>query len=116
MKNRFLLSAIAVSVVSMMTTLPAQMANAKESAFNATILRGFGCGVTDHVSPNGWCKMLVKSNRTGNRFLVWYADSLEAPVQSNIIVTYDDYYGWLTVSNPQNGRNAAVGKVLKVNP
>jgi hypothetical protein len=115
MKNRFLLSAIVIPLASLMTALPAQMASARESAFNATLVQGFGCNISDYVN-NGWCKMLLKSNRTGNHFLVWYAHSLDARIGSNIVVTYDDYYGFLQVSNPRNGKDAPVGKYLKVNP
>lgn len=111
MKRFFLSSCVFVMVLSCSIITQTEMARAAQQAFRVKILQSFGCGYTEFT--DGWCKVMVKTQR-GNKYFVWYYDSIGAPIGSNVIVTYDDYYGWVRLTNAENGKEARIGKVLKI--
>lgn len=59
-------------------------------------------------------KMLVQA-KSGNRYIVWYSDSLGVQVGQEVLIDFNDYDDWRTVDNPKNGKKSDVSKVSKVN-
>ncbi|MCC3410859.1 MULTISPECIES: hypothetical protein [unclassified Microcoleus] len=62
---------------------------------------------------NLYYKILVQA-KSGNRYFVWYYDSLDADVSQEVLINFDDDY-WRTINNPRNGNKSNIGKVNKVN-
>lgn len=58
-------------------------------------------------------KILVQA-KSGNRYFVWYHDSLGIDVGQEVLINFDDDY-WRTINNPKNGNKSNIGKVSKVN-
>lgn len=62
-------------------------------------------------------KIMVRS-RNGNRYFVWYYDSLcrgnNCPTQGSEVLIEIDGNSWEKISNPQNGRSSNIWKVNRV--
>ena len=62
-------------------------------------------------------KVMVRS-RNGNRYFVWYFDSLcqgnNCPSQGSEVLIEINGNSWRKISNPQNGRSSNIWKVNKV--
>jgi hypothetical protein len=75
-----------------------------------TVLQTFGEDSNNSMDY----KIMVKAP-SGNRYFVWYRYSLGINIGSSVIITLDSYGDWLTISNPQNGAEQNISKVIKVN-
>lgn len=60
-------------------------------------------------------KILVQSYSTGNRFFVWYRDSLELEDRQDVVITFGTDDWWCKITNLKNGRESEIKKVLRVN-
>lgn len=58
-------------------------------------------------------KILVQA-KSGNRYIVWYWSSLSVDVKQEVLVDFDNYNNWCSISNPQNGSKSTITKVNKV--
>lgn len=95
----FIMSAPVVSVF-----MNAQSAFADTVSF--TFIKSFG------VDGNTY-KVMVQS-RKGNRFFVWYFDSLQTQEGQEVLIEIDSYGNWSDISNPGNGRSSRIWKVERV--
>lgn len=60
-------------------------------------------------------KIMVQSYATGNRFFVWYTDSLESIDGQDVVISFGTDEWWCKITNLKNGRESNIEKVLKVN-
>lgn len=58
-------------------------------------------------------KMLDRG-KSGNRYIVWYPDSLGVDVGQEVLIDFNDD-SWRTIDNPRNGKKSDIAKVSKVN-
>ena len=70
------------------------------------VLQAFG-----YESP--YYKILVQA-RSGNRYFVWYIDSIGVEVGQELLINFDGDY-WRSINNPQNGKKSNIAEVSKVN-
>lgn len=59
-------------------------------------------------------KMLVQA-KNGNRYIVWYPDSLGVDVGQEVLIDFNNSDDWRTVDNPKKGQKSSISKVSKVN-
>ncbi|GEM_PF-5207556 len=62
-------------------------------------------------------KIMVQ-NKNGIYFFVWYPDSLDSEIGDVLIVTFSDFGSdiyWEVITNPKNGRESKIAKILQVN-
>jgi hypothetical protein len=58
---------------------------------------------------------LLAQAKSGNRYIVWYPDSLGIDVGQEVLIDFSDYDDWRTIDNPRNGKKSSISKVSKVN-
>ena len=86
----------------------AQLAHA-DSAQTMKFVQSFG-----QDSNNGYHhKIMVQSYTTGNQFFVWYYYSLGLEDGQDVVITFDDSKNWVKISNPKNGKDSDIYKVVK---
>lgn len=66
-------------------------------------------------SSNGMNYKIMVEAKSGNRYFVWYYLALDIDIGSTVIITFDNYGDWKTITNPANGKEQDIKKVLKVN-
>jgi hypothetical protein len=78
-----------------------------DSTESMTVVQAFGV-------DDSYYKIMVKA-KSGNRFFVWYYYALNVDIGGTVIITFDNYGDWKTITNPANGKEQDIHKVLKVN-
>jgi hypothetical protein len=78
-----------------------------DSTESMVVLQTFGL-------DGSYYKVMVKA-KSGNRYFVWYYYALGISKGSTVIITFDYWGDWKTITNPANGKEQPVSKVLKVN-
>jgi len=81
-----------------------------DSTASMVVLQTFG---EDHSNGLNY-KVMVKA-KSGNRYFVWYYYALGISKGSTVIITFDNWGDWKTITNPANGKEQKINKVLKVN-
>jgi|GEM_PF-1609709 len=92
---------------SFLFVVPPAMADSTESM---TVTQTFG----EDPSNGMHYKIMVKA-QSGNSYFVWYYLSLGVDVGSTVVITFDNYNDWKTITNTANGKEQNIHKVLKVN-
>ena len=73
-------------------------------------LQGFG-----EDSSNGMnFKILIQSYESGNRYFVWYYYALDLVDGQDVVITFDNWGDWKTITNLLNGKEQHINKVVKV--
>jgi len=62
----------------------------------------------------GYHKIMVEA-QSGNRYFVWYYNAIGVTPGNTVVITFDDYNNWKTITNTANGEEEDIHKVLKVN-
>ncbi|TAE56089.1 MAG: hypothetical protein EAZ87_18995 [Nostocales cyanobacterium] len=109
--NRNLLSSACIPALIFTMSAPVvsiplitQPAYAETVSF--TFLKSFG-------RDGNTYKVMVQSQR-GNRFFVWYFDSLNTQEGQEVLIEINGSGNWTDISNPGNGRTSKIWKVERV--
>jgi len=81
-----------------------------DSTASMVVVQTFG-----EDSSNGMNYKIMVKARSGNRYFVWYYYALGISKGSTVIITFDNWDDWKTITNPANGKEQSINKVLKVN-
>ncbi len=58
-------------------------------------------------------KILIQA-QSGNRYIVWYPDSLGVNLGQEVLIDFNSSGHWITIDNPKNGSKSRILKVSKV--
>ena len=78
-----------------------------------TFLRNFGLDTDSSGKKYGQYKILI-STALGSQYFVWYTSRLGAYEGNSLIIGFDDYGNWATISNPESGDDAEIMVVEQI--
>ncbi|GAK50608.1 hypothetical protein U14_01841 [Candidatus Moduliflexus flocculans] len=108
--QRSLMMSLAAVIVGLVVLMASAQSAHADTTQTMKYLQGFG-----EDSSNGMnFKILVQSYESGDRYFIWYYYSLNLVDGQDVVITFDNWGDWKTISNLLNGKEQPIKKAIKV--